>query len=302
MEPCLGTVQFGMDYGIFDTPKKSPDYCVLCLDYATQNGINAIDTATAYGMAEEIVGKFLAKRTVARDHLFISTKLKPNVLDDVPETRYADVIQENLESSLRMLHTEYVDAYFLHSSRYAFQPEILEALNTVKTRGLARHVGVSVYYPDEAEACFNSNFVDYIQAPYSIFDHRMKEKQILAASKIATGAVNIDTRTVFIKGLIRLKIHEVPPHLARAIPVLEKLDEFVEKTGYSRIDLAIGYVKREKNIKHLVFGIRDLEQLQEDIASFRKEIPEEVFKQIDEQFADIDANLVIPSLWVKKES
>ena len=76
MELCLGTVQFGMDYGIFDTPKKHPDYCISCLDYATQNGIRAIDTATAYGMAEEIVGKFLAKRTVARDHLFISTKLK----------------------------------------------------------------------------------------------------------------------------------------------------------------------------------------------------------------------------------
>ena len=60
MELCLGTVQFGMDYGIFDTPKKQPDYCISCIDYATQNGINAIDTATAYGIAEEIVGNFLA--------------------------------------------------------------------------------------------------------------------------------------------------------------------------------------------------------------------------------------------------
>ena len=224
------------------------------------------------------------------------------MLDDLPETRYADVIQENLESSLRTLHTDYVDTYFLHSSRYAFHPEILEALNTVKTLGLARHVGVSVYYPDEAEACFNSLFIDYIQAPYSIFDHRMKEKQILASSRITSGECDIGTRTVFIKGLIKLKIHEVPPHLAQAIPILEKLDEFVAKTGYSRIDLAIGYVKREKNINHLVFGIRDLDQLKEDIASFQKEIPEEVFTQIDQAFSNIDANIVLPSLWVKKES
>ena len=62
MKLCIGTVQFGMDYGVFDAPKKDPEYCLKCLDFATQNGINAIDTATAYGTAEEITGRFLAKK------------------------------------------------------------------------------------------------------------------------------------------------------------------------------------------------------------------------------------------------
>ena len=50
MELCLGTVQFGMNYGVYVQSKKDPDYCIKCLDYATQNGISAIDTATAYGI------------------------------------------------------------------------------------------------------------------------------------------------------------------------------------------------------------------------------------------------------------
>ena len=62
MELCLGTVQFGMDYGIFNQKKKDINYCIECLDYATQNGIKAIDTAAAYGNAEEIVGLFLSKK------------------------------------------------------------------------------------------------------------------------------------------------------------------------------------------------------------------------------------------------
>lgn len=293
MKLCLGTVQFGMDYGVFNTPKKDPGYCVQCLDYATQNGIEAIDTAKAYGIAEEIVGKFLAEKTISREKLFLSTKLKPNILDDVEKTSYADVISQNLQNSLKTLNTDYVDAYFLHSSRYAFRPEILEALQIVKDKGLAKSVGVSVYYPDEAEAC--CNIIDYIQAPYSIFDHRMKESNIFA-----TAQCQIDVRTVFVKGLIRLKTFEVPLHLAKAMPILEKLDEFTRKTGYSRIELAMGYVKREKKINHLVFGIRDLEQLKEDIVAFQKEIPEEIFEQIDKEFAGIDANIVIPSMWVKK--
>ena len=70
-------------------------------------------------------------------------------------------------------------------------------------------------------------------------------------------------------------------------------------TGFSRIDLAIGYIKREKEINHLVFGIRNIEQLQEDINAFNKDIPQEIFDTIDKEFSGIDADLVIPSLWVK---
>ena len=73
MNLCLGTVQFGMDYGIFNQKKQESTYCINCLDYATQNGIEAIDTAKAYGIAEEIVGEFLAKRTISREKLFLST-------------------------------------------------------------------------------------------------------------------------------------------------------------------------------------------------------------------------------------
>ena len=190
-----------------------------------------------------------------------------------------------------------MDAFYLHSSRYAFREDILEALSVVQQEGLAKKVGVSVYYPEEAEACFRSPFVKYIQMPYSIFDHRMKEKGVFEEAEDA--GCSVDVRTVFIKGLIRLKDKEIPPHLAKAKPILLKLDQLCRETGFSRIDLAMGYVKREQSVRHLVFGIRNMEQLKEDIDSFQKEIPEEIFQEIDNEFSGIDADLVVPSLWVK---
>ena len=185
----------------------------------------------------------------------------------------------------------------MHSSRYAFNDEILKALEHVKVIGLAKHVGVSVYYPDEAHACIKSDIVDYIQAPYSVFDHRMKEEGVFTEEGFSK--CSMDVRTAFIKGLIRLDIDEVPEHLAEAKPILQSLDEICEKYGYSRIELAIGYIKRIKEIKHLVFGVRTIEQLQEDIDAFNKEIPEDIFFEIDEKFSDIDANIMVPSLWKK---
>lgn len=297
MELCLGTVQFGMDYGVFDTPKKDSEYCITCMDYATQNGICSIDTAAAYGMAEEVTGAFLQKKTIAREKLQICTKFLPNILDDYEQKDYKRVIKENLEKSLRTLNLDYVDTYLLHSARYAFRPDILEALSSVQKEGLAAHVGVSVYNPEEALACFESPYVDYIQVPYSVFDHRMKEYGIFDAEKKRN--CTIDVRTVFIKGLIRLTQEEVPKHLAGANPILAKLDEFCKKTGYTRIELAMGYVKREKEVKHLVFGIRDMMQLKEDIAAFERTIPEYVFTEMEESFAELDTNIVVPSLWKK---
>ena len=297
MDLCLGTVQFGMNYGIFNQEKKEPEYCISCLDYATQNGIYAIDTATAYGMAEEITGRFLALKTVPRDKLFISTKFPPNILDDYTIDEYDQVIRLNLQNSLKMLHTDYVDAYFLHSSRYAFRPDILEALSKVREDGLAVRVGVSVYDPEEALACYQSPYVDYIQAPYSVFDHRMKESGVF--NKTTMGKCSVDVRTAFVKGLIKLNISEVPSYLEKAKPILSELDLLSKRTGYSRIELAIGYIKREKNIRHLVFGIRTLEQLKEDINAFHIDIPGEILIEIDKMFSGISADIFVPSLWKK---
>lgn len=294
-ELCLGTVQFGMDYGVFNQQKKDIDYCVSCIDYATQNGINAIDTAAAYGIAEEVVGKFMRKNTIQRDKLFISTKLLPNVLDDYESKNFESIILKNIKKSLGIIGTDYVDAYFLHSSRYIHNPEILDALQVVKKEGLAKDVGVSIYYEDEARATFGNPNVQYVQVPYSIFDHRMKEYGLLERAKL--GELKVDTRTTFIKGLIRLKEDEVPEYLSKAKPILKELDKVCEETGYSRIQLAIGYVKQEQAINHLVFGIRDIEQLKQDIEAFKLDIPSDVFVNMDDKFRNIDTDIVVPSLW-----
>lgn len=295
MELCLGTVQFGMDYGILGQKKPSLEYAVKCLDYATQNGISAIDTATAYGTAEEVTGAFLAQHTVPRDKLFISTKFLPNILDDCPPEDFERVIRENLQKSLKTLHLDYVDAYMLHSARYAFRPDILAALAVMQKEGLARKVGVSVYEPEEAFACYDSPYVDFIQAPYSIFDHRMKESGVLDSPK--KGDCELHTRSAFIQGLILLREDQVPPFLAGAKPIVRKIDKICQESGVGRVELAMAYVKREKAITHLVFGVDSLEQLKEDIELFGKELPAALLAQMDEEFKGIAADIVMPSLW-----
>ena len=294
MKLCLGTVQFGMDYGICGQKKPDIEEAVSCLDYATQNGIFAIDTARAYGSAETVVGEFLRKKTIPREKLFISTKFKPNLLDDIDPEEYEKVIEGEIRAQLETLHTDYVDAYMFHSARYVFDEKKLKAIASVVKKGYARKCGVSVYEPEEAEACFNSPNVTFMQAPYSIFDHRMKESGILDS---ANSSCEIHTRSAFIQGLIMMDESRVPDFLSKAKPLLRRITEVCDDYEISRVQLALQYVKREKNISHLVFGVDSLTQLKDDIKYFNEELPKSLLAIMEHEFDGINAKIMMPSLW-----
>ncbi|MBO4294985.1 MAG: aldo/keto reductase [Alphaproteobacteria bacterium] len=299
MKLCLGTVQFGLDYGIKGQKKPSMEDAVKILDFATQNGIDNIDTAFAYGTAEDVVGEFLKRKTIARDKLFISSKFKPNDLDEVRPSDYKNVIREHLEKQLIRLNTDYLDSYMFHSSRYAFDEAKLEAMYEIKKEGKVRHCGVSVYYPDEAKICIESRFVDFMQLPSSIFDQRMKNEGVFDLA-LKNGSTQIHSRSAFIQGLIVMNENEVPPFLEKAKPIIGKIDKLCKKYDISRIKLAMLFVKQFKAISHLVFGVDNIEQLKEDIKIFEQDLDVAILREIAQEFENIDADVFMPSLWVKK--
>jgi aryl-alcohol dehydrogenase-like predicted oxidoreductase len=299
MELCLGTVQFGMDYSIRKRKKPSMHEAIQMLDYATQNGITNIDTAAAYGTAEDVVGEFLARKTVERDKLFIISKFPPNLLDEIEPRDYKKKINECLLKSLKRLHTDYLDSYIFHSSRYAFDEEKLEALYEVKEEEKIRHCGVSVYYPEEAKICIESPCVDFIQLPSSLFDQRMLRSGIFELAD-QNKSTQIHSRSAFIQGLLLINEKEVPDYLKSAIPLINKMEVICKAYGISRVKLAILFVKLFSAVSHLVFGVHDIEQLKEDIDMFSQESPNDILTEIATSFDSIPAEIVVPSLWIKE--
>lgn len=298
MELCLGTVQFGMDYGICGQKKPSIEESCDILEYAIKNGISRIDTAKQYGIAEDVVGRFFETREVKREDIFLSTKFQPNRLDDENVVDYYTVLKDEIQQQLNRLHVDYIDAYLLHSARYVFDDEILEALYRLKSEGYTRYVGVSVYETEEANRGINSKFVDYLQLPYSIFDQRMKNEGVF---ELAEGKNNtiIDSRSAFIQGLILMDENQVPDFLYKAKPIIREINELTEKYGISKIALAMNFVKQTDTINSLVFGVDNLQQLKEDIKFFEQDINIEIMNEIANKFKKIEADIVMPSLWKK---
>jgi 2,5-diketo-D-gluconate reductase B len=111
---------------------------------ALEIGYRHIDTAQGYEN-EAYIGDGIAQSNVARDDIFLATKVAPDNL------AYDDVV-DSVEDSLDRLRTEYLDLLYVHFPTDTYDPEeTLPAFDELRDRGLIRHVGVSNFEPDQLD-------------------------------------------------------------------------------------------------------------------------------------------------------
>lgn len=298
MELCLGTVQFGMDYGVRGQKRPDLERCAEMLDYATQNGIDTIDTANAYGEAESVIGYFIKKKNIERNKIKIISKVRPNILDDVDQKDYYTVIKNNFEQTASRMGVDYLDGYLFHSARYVYNDVMLHALKEMKKEGYVNKIGVSVYEPVEAREGIMRANLDLIQIPFSIFDQRMKKEGVFAVTENAKKEIH--ARSAFIQGLIQMNENEIPDFLQKARPIVTRMNKICKEYQLNRTQLALQYVKQHTAIKKLVFGVDNLEQLKRDIIYFNTDISPKFLAEIETEFYDIPTDIVMPSLWNRK--
>ena len=136
----LGTVQFGMNYGINNTSGQvTPKEVNYILDEAGKAGINLIDTAYGYGNSEEVLGS----SSSLHDHKFrIVSKYAKSDLSPV----------EQYKASLKRLQVGKLYAYMVHSfSTYRDNPKIWPDFVRLKEEGIVDRIGFSLYSPIELE-------------------------------------------------------------------------------------------------------------------------------------------------------
>jgi len=103
---------------------------------AIREGYRHVDTAASYGN-EAAVGAGIQASGVARDEVFVTTKVWPTDIADGD-------LQRSIEASLARLGVGHVDLALIHwPSKTVPLEQSIRALNEAKDRGLARHIGVS---------------------------------------------------------------------------------------------------------------------------------------------------------------
>lgn len=292
---CLGTVQFGMKYGINNqVGQPSEEECFEMLDTAIENGIDTIDTAMAYGTAESIVGNYLEYRRCHRKVDIIS-KLCPNIIDSKEKDVYS-VIRKQLEDSLERLHVSQLKGYLLHTPEYVYDERIIEALFLLKDEKLIQNIGVSIYDMREGDEAIKKH-LDYVQLPYSILDQRGTQSGFIQKAKKA--GMTIFTRSAFLQGLFMMESDKLPKRLEHAKPYLKYFEELTEKYRMNKVELLFQFVKETEDIDYLVFGVDNKIQLLESMKMFESNIciGGELLEKIRNYYKEVDDSIILPSLW-----
>lgn len=145
-------------FGALPIQRVSAEYAGGLLQKAYHAGITFFDTARSYSNSEEKIGLALSN---IRSHIFIATKTPSTT----PEGFWKD-----LETSLTLLKTDYIDIYQFHNPSFCPKPEdgtgLYEAMLEAKKQGKIRWIGITNHRLDVAEEAVRSGLYDTLQFPF----------------------------------------------------------------------------------------------------------------------------------------
>jgi len=283
----LGTVQFGLNYGINNiVGKPSKKNIKSILDSAYNNGIQLLDTAEAYGDSQNKIGEYHNNST---NKFNVITKFSSNA------EGFSLNIIERVHNNLKILDVDKLYCYMFHSFddfENHFE-NYRKELRLLKKNGIIDNIGVSVYTNNELESVLKFDEISLVQLPFNLLDNDNKRGDILKKAKVK--GIEIHTRSVFLQGLFFKKISELGDKIKPLEPYLRSLNDLCDK-DYKINDLALNYVCNKKNIDRVLIGVDNVFQLKANIVSEKRNIQKEIFKKIEA--IDVkEIELLNPSNW-----
>ncbi len=256
----LGTVQFGLDYGVSNRLGRTPEIEVgRILEYAVENGMEVLDTAPGYGDCEAILGRVLPPS----HRLRIVTKT-PCLGKASVSRRDQQSLKQSCYRSLEKLRQSELYALLVHHADDLLLPGgelLLEALRQLKQDGCINKVGVSVYTGEQIDAVLGLFTPDLVQVPVNILNQRLIQSGHLKRLKEA--GVEIHARSVFLQGLLLMDIDDLGDFFKPIRHHLAGLHDDLARHGISRLAAALDFALGCQWIDIVLVGVAALTELVE---------------------------------------
>jgi aryl-alcohol dehydrogenase-like predicted oxidoreductase len=254
MRLALGTVQFGLSYGIANqNGQVSRSDARAMLQFATASGIDTLDTAIAYGESEMCLGE------VGAQGFRLITKL-PAVPDGC-----ADVdgwIKAQVAASLTRLGVKVVYGLLLHCPDQLLGDSgkiLYRSLQGLKDAGLIQKIGISVYSPTVLEALTAQYRFDLIQAPFNLVDRRLHTSGWM--KRLKDDGVEIHTRSAFLQGLLLMPHANIPIKFSAWSGLWKKWHDWLAQYNISAVQACLAFPLDFPEIDRVVVGADSLIQL-----------------------------------------
>lgn len=255
---ALGTVQFGIPYGIANNSGQVQGNEIgEILNLAKSSGIKTLDTAIAYGESETVLGQ------QNLGEFSVITKL-PEIPCDVANVD--DWVNRQLEESLARLNVSTLDSLLLHRPSQlleSFGRTLYQQLQGFKQQGLVQRIGISIYEPKELDRLCEHFHFDVIQAPFSIIDNRLSESGWL--KRLEDMGTSLHVRSVFMQGLLLMSRQQRPEKFSRWNNLWQKWEQWLEETGQTPLQACLRHALSVPEIEKVVVGVDSAAQLEQII-------------------------------------
>ena len=284
---AIGTVQFGLNYGINNTNGIPSEADIdNLLRFIFDEGIDTLDTAYNYGNSEIRIGRFLQKSG------------KPfKVISKAPKNSKISTIEKYFLESLERLTIPHLYGFLLHDFiDYENDKRILAPLYELKNNGKVDKVGFSLYHPEQLEMLFNDKVqFDIVQIPYNLADRRF-EKYL---GELKKRNIEIHVRSVFLQGLFFMNPETIPEKLIPFKSFLILLDEQSKSFNKSIASIALNFVLHNMLIDKVVLGVDNVDQMKKNILDVDTNLSENDLRQIISELEKIriPEKLLMPSNW-----
>jgi len=146
-------------------------------------GCNLIDTAPAYGLSEERIGRAISHR---RNDFLLSTKVGETFEAGTSTYDYSSSsVKASIERSLRRLKTDHLDIVFIHSNgddhRILKETDVVPALQDLRSQGLIRAIGMSGKTVEGAQ--LSMEWADALMVEYNLGDQSHQDVIAQAAAR-----------------------------------------------------------------------------------------------------------------------
>jgi len=285
MKLALGTVQFGMAYGVANQQGQVDHFrAQAIIETARHEGIDTLDTAIAYGESESALGR------LNLDGFKLITKL-PELPDDCSDV--IGWVEEQLIGSFARLNCTTVHGLLLHRPAQLLETQgskLYRALAEMKAQGLVEKVGISIYEPQELDKFFASMDFDVVQAPFNILDTRLVDSGWL--QRLPERGTELHVRSVFMQGLLLMAAAERPSKFARWDSLWQEWHHWLNSEGLSPVQACLRHALSFNEISRIVVGVDTAAQLQEIASAANGLLP-----AMPSTLRSDDPDLLNPSRW-----
>ncbi|WP_249872150.1 aldo/keto reductase [Oceanobacillus saliphilus] len=263
MKIALGTVQFGINYGVTNPSGRSPIQEVRqILEFASKNGISMLDTAPSYGESEKVLGG----NSLTNFNLVTKT---PFIKRQIIGESEVDYVVKVFYDSLKKLGVKSLYGLIIHQISDIYKSgfeKLYVKLKQLKENGLVKKIGISVYEQSEIDYFLGRYKFDLIQLPLNVFDQRLLKTGTL--SKLKEEDIEIHARSIFLQGILLAEPEVLHSQFREAQCVHTRYYEDLRANGLSLLEGALYFIKDITEIDYAVIGVNNFKQLNEIYNSY----------------------------------